>query len=54
MSFVSNISLKVVAKDSQLLRSETYDIFFGTKGQPPIPERLGVAVEELICFLQKK
>ncbi len=54
MSFPNNIFLQVVAIDGQLLIAETHDIYFGTEGLLLIPERLGVAVEQLACFLSKE
>ena len=54
MSSVTNILLKVVAKDGRLLLSETHDIFFGTDGLRLVPERLGVAAKELVCFPSKE
>ena len=55
MSFVSNVSLKVVAKDGQLLyqrltifSSARKDCLLSWKG------KLGVGVEDLFCFPSKE
>ena len=54
MSSVTNIILKVVAKDGQLMLSETRDIFLPADGLLLVPERLGVTAEELVCFPSKE
>jgi hypothetical protein len=55
MYFPNNILfLQVVAIDGQLVISETHDIYFGTKGLLLIRERLGVVVEQLVCFPSKE
>ena len=54
MSYPNNIFLQVVGIDGQLLIAETHDINFGTEGLLLIPVRLGVAVEQLVCFPSKE
>lgn len=54
MSFVKTIRIKVVARDGEPLLEETHDISFGAEGLLLVPQRLGVAVNELVCFPSKE
>jgi hypothetical protein len=50
MSRITNLFLVIVNKNGETILSETHDIFFGPKGLLRVLVRLGIRLEDLVCF----
>ena len=54
MDAIYNLLLVIVSNNGENILSETHDLFLGPKGLLPVPVRLGLRVEDLVCFPTKR
>ena len=50
MDGINNLLLVAVNNNGETILSETYDLFLGPEGLLRVPVRLGLRVEDLLCF----
>jgi len=50
MAGINNLLLVVVNNNGETILSETHDLFLGPEGLLRVPVRLGLRVEDLLCF----
>ncbi len=54
MHAIYNLLLVIVSNNGETILSETHNLFLGPEGLLRVPVRLGLSVEDLICFPTKK
>ena len=54
MAFVKRIRIDVMTESGALLLSEIHDISYGPLGLLRVPKRLGLVMDEMVCFPSKE